>query len=132
MNTLLQKLSNRPKPINVVIIGLGAMGKGLFYQCTITPGVRCLAVADLNINKCMDAANMLNQKHTVVNNDGQLADAINNGSVGLTENGMLLAACEQADVVIEASNAIADGAKFVLTALRNRKHVVLMNAEIDL
>jgi predicted homoserine dehydrogenase-like protein len=132
MNTLLQKLSNRQQPVKVVIIGLGAMGKGLFYQCSITPGVKCLAIADLSIKKCVDAANMLNQKYAVVNNDGELSDAINKGTVGLTENGMLLAACQQADVVIEASNAIADGAKFVLTALRNKKHVVLMNAEIDL
>jgi predicted homoserine dehydrogenase-like protein len=132
MNTLLQKLKDRKDPIRVVIIGLGAMGKGLFYQCSITPGIKCIAIADLNVQKCLDAAHMLNRPASIATTDGEVADIIQSGVLAVAEDGMLLACCAQADVVIEASSAIAAGARFVLTALNNKKHVVLMNAEIDL
>jgi predicted homoserine dehydrogenase-like protein len=128
----LEILRSRKKPINVVIIGLGAMGKGLFYQCSITPGVKCIAVADLKMDKCLDCIAMTSQPYEVVETDNQMHDAITKGNIALCTDGEMLSRCEQADVVIEASNAIGAGAKFVITALRNRKHVVLMNAEIDL
>lgn len=128
----LEILKSRKKPINVVIIGLGAMGKGLFYQCNITPGVKCIAAADLKMEKCLDAVEMTRQEHKIVSTENEMYDAINSGAVALCQDGDLLARCEMADVVIEASNAIGAGARFVVTALEHKKHVVLMNAEIDL
>ena len=132
MKSLLERLKARKQPINVVIIGLGAMGKGLCYQCKITPGIKCIAVADLNISKCLDAIDMVGDSFKIVNNEAEMNEAVHHDYVAITEDGELLARCEQADVVIEASNAIGAAAKFVVTALKNRKHVVLMNAEIDL
>ncbi|MEX2336095.1 MAG: homoserine dehydrogenase [Fulvivirga sp.] len=132
MNKLFQRLKSRKNDIKVVIIGLGAMGKGLYYQCTITPGVKCIAVADLDVNKCIDAAQLFNDSYKVVSNEPDLYDAVNHNRVALCDDGMLLSKCIQADIVIEASNAIGEGAKFVISALENKKHVVLMNAEIDL
>lgn len=132
METLLETLSSRKHDINVVIIGLGAMGKGLYYQCKITPGVKCIAVADLNLTRCIDAAKMVGDDYKIAQNQNELHDALKENCVAVCEDGALLAACEKADVVIEASNAIAAGAKFVITALNHKKHVVLMNAEIDL
>lgn len=132
MNPLNQQLNLQSKPLNVVIIGLGAMGKGLFYQCTITPGIRCIAIADLDIGKCVDAAVLLQQPYAVVADNDSLNQAIQQEKTAITDDGLLLAACDHADIVIEASSAIAAGAKFVITALQHKKHVVLMNAEIDL
>lgn len=132
MKSLLKQLDDRKTPLNIVIIGVGAMGKGLYYQCHITPGVRCLAIADLDVNRCIDAADMMDDPYAVVSTEGELQTAIDQNKTAVTDDGMLLAACESADVVIEATSAIAAGARFVITALENRKHVVLMNAEIDL
>lgn len=129
---MLETLKSRKNDIRVVIIGLGAMGKGLYYQCKITPGVKCVGVADINLGKCIDAVTMVGDAYRLVQNVNEVHDTISHDCVAVCEDGELLVACEFADVVIEASNAIAAGAKFVLTALANRKHVVLMNAEIDL
>jgi predicted homoserine dehydrogenase-like protein len=132
MDTLLETLKSRKTDIRVVIIGMGAMGKGLFYQCKITPGIKCIGIADLNLGKCVDALDMVGEKYEFAQTSLEVEDAVRKNAVALCEDGELLAACEQADVVIEASNAIAAGAAFVLTALTHKKHVVLMNAEIDL
>lgn len=130
--TLLAKLKALDKEINTVIIGVGAMGKGLFYQCEITPNVKCLAIADLNINKCVEAANMMGVPYMVVENKTELEKAINNKILAICVDGELLSKCDYTDVVVEATNAIVQGAKFVIGAIENGKHVVLMNAEIDL
>lgn len=132
MNNFYHRLKSRKEDIKVAIIGLGAMGKGLYYQCTITPGVKCIGVADLDIQKCIEAAYMVGDSHKVVSTANQVNDVIRNNDVALCTDGNLLATCEEADIVIEASNAIGEGAKFVISALEHKKHVVLMNAEIDL
>lgn len=132
MNKFLQRLKSRKNDIKVAIIGLGAMGKGLYYQCTITPGVKCIAASDLDVNKCIQAAKLFNDPYKVVRNHNELSDAANHNRIAVCDDGMLLSRCEEADVVIEASNAIGEGAKFVISALEHKKHVVLMNAEIDL
>lgn len=132
MENLLEKLKSLDRDIRVVIIGMGAMGKGLYYQCKITPGVKCVAVADLNVGKCIESVQMVNDNYQIVQNENELHDAIDQQYVAICEDGELLAKCEYADVVVEASNAIGAGARFVLTALNRKKHVVLMNAEIDL
>jgi predicted homoserine dehydrogenase-like protein len=132
MSNLLEQLKSRKEDIRVVIIGLGAMGKGLYYQCKITPGIKCIAVADLDMNKCIAAAKTMNDAYKVVNSQSQLEDAVYDEYVALCDDGELLARCEKADVVIEASSAIGAGARYVITALQHKKHVVLMNAEIDL
>lgn len=132
MNKLYHRLQSRKTPIKVVIIGIGAMGKGLYYQCKITPGIRCIAMADLDIHKCISAAEMMHDPYKIVSSETDLNAAITSNQVALCPDGALLAACEQADIVIEASNAISEGAKFVISALEHHKHVILMNAEIDL
>jgi len=43
-----------------------------------------------------------------------------------------LAKCEFVDVLIEATNSIAEGGRFAVTALEHQKHLVMMNAEADL
>jgi predicted homoserine dehydrogenase-like protein len=108
------------------------MGKGLYYQCKITPGIRCVGIADINLGKCVDAAAMVGDAFRLAQTVDEVHDTIRQDCIAVCEDGELLAACELADVVIEASNSIAAGAAFVLTALTHRKHVVLMNAEIDL
>jgi predicted homoserine dehydrogenase-like protein len=132
MENLLTQLKSLKQDVKVVIIGMGAMGKGLYYQCKITPHVKCIGVADLNVNKCIEAAVMVTEPYAVVENESEVHDALKRGQLAICQDGELLAACEDADVVVEASSAIAEGAKFVITALKMKKHVVLMNAEIDL
>jgi predicted homoserine dehydrogenase-like protein len=84
------------------------------------------------MEKCLDSVGMTNQPYKIVETVNEMHDAIKDGNVALCTDGEMLARCEFADVVIEASNAIGAGARFVVTALQNKKHVVLMNAEIDL
>lgn len=135
MNTFLKRLQNLDEqntPVKTVIIGMGAMGKGLYHQTNITPGITCLAIADLDIERCISAAKIADREYKKVTSAEELKNTIEKGLLAITSNGTLLADYEPADVLIEATSAIEEGAKYVLAALENKTNVVLMNAEIDL
>lgn len=118
--------------MRVAIVGAGAMGKGLFYQCHITPGIRCVALADIQLNRCVACAEAWGLPYRVVSSSDAMHQAIEAGRVAICEDGDLLARCGLADVFLEATNSIIPAAHFALTALEHHKHLVLMNAEIDL
>jgi predicted homoserine dehydrogenase-like protein len=132
MTALLTRLESLSRPIRVAIVGIGSAGKGLFYQCGITPGIRCVAVADLNVAKAVEAARAFGHSFRVVDKPADLEDAVQRGEVAICAEGELLAQCESADVFIDASSAIADGGRFAVAALETGKDVVMMNAEADL
>lgn len=128
----LDRLKGLEKPIRVAIVGAGAMGKGLFYQCLITPGMRCVALADIRVERCIACAEMWQVPYRVVTSLDAMHGAIEEGVVAICEDGTLLARCMLADVLLEASSSIIPAVGFALTALEHGKHLVLMNAEIDL
>jgi len=126
------KPSNTNTPIKIGIIGIGSMGKGLLYQSHITPGIDCVAVCDISIDRCVDALKLCELKYKSVTNQEDLEDTIQKGLIGVCEDGKLLAESENIEVIIEASSSIIPAGQFALKALEQGKHLVLMNSEIDL
>jgi predicted homoserine dehydrogenase-like protein len=132
MNRTPARLQALEQPIRVAIVGAGAMGKGLFYQCFITPGIQCVALADIRLERCIACAETWQVPYRVVSSLDQMHRAIQDGLVAICEDGDLLARCSLADVFLEASSSIIPAAQFALTSLEHQKHLVLMNSEIDL
>lgn len=126
------KKAGRHPLVKVGIIGIGAMGKGLFYQCHITPGIECIVICDKKIERCIDAVELLQMPYKVVESADALNLVINEGLIAICSDGRLLSEAEGIDAVIEASNSIAPAAVYAITALEHHKHVVLMNSEVDL
>lgn len=130
--SLLARLRRLDEDIAVVVTGAGAMGKGLLYQCYITPGVRCVALADLDVTKAVHCAEAFDLPYQVVNTPNALHAAIDKGHLAIAADGDLLARCERADVLVESTSAIGAAGRFGVTALKYGKHLVMMNAEADL
>ena len=97
------------KMTNCGLIGIGAMGKGLLYQSTITPGIRCVAVADTKVEKCLAALEWLGLPHQIVSTRPGMEAAIAAGLVAVCEDGGLIAESGGIDLVIEASSSIGIG-----------------------
>ncbi len=129
---MLGRLQARAEPINVAMAGAGAMGWGLLHQCRITPGFRCVALADLKPERAVACAGAMGLPYRVVDSLPALHDTIADGRIAICEDADLAARAEPADVFIDASNAIADAARFCSTALAHGKHLIMMNAEADL
>ena len=129
---LLNRLKALQSSIRVAIVGIGSMGKGLFYQCQITPGIECVAMADIKVERAINSAVWMKRDYRVVDNLGAMEETIRNGAIAICEDGDLAAKCELVDVLIESSNSIGAAGQFSVTALEHGKHLILMNAEADL
>ena len=129
---MLMAFSETEQEIQLGIIGAGAMGKGLLYQSHITPGVRCAAICDVKIERCTDALSQFGLAYTIVDSKNALEDAIRRKSIAVCPLGRWIAECDGLDAVLEASSAIGSAVEHSMIALEQRKHLILMNSEIDL
>lgn len=111
----LKKREREGRPINVGLIGLGAMGLGIAYQVGITPGMRISFMADFNPEALKKGLEVYG-KDTVTTTDGAAALADEKIPV---------------DVFVEATNSIVAAYDYCMTAIQRKAHCVLMNAEVD-
>ena len=74
-----ERLATSAREIRVVIVGMGAMGKGLLYQTRVTPGIRCVAVADVRIDAAVESAASFGIDYRIVASEGELQDAVRSG-----------------------------------------------------
>lgn len=111
----LKQLEKEGKPINVGLIGCGAMGLGIAYQVGKTPGMRLSFVADVNEAAAKKAAEVYG-KPTEILTDGHAA--LKNEKI-------------KCDVFVEATNSIIAAYDYCMAAIERKAHCVLMNAEVD-
>lgn len=132
MNNLLPRLKALPAPIRIGVVGIGSVGKGLVYQAGITPGMQCVGMADVEIERAVACADAFGLGYRVVDSLAEMHAAIETGQIAICADAALLARCELMDVFIDGSNAIAAAGRFDVAALEHGKHLVMMNAEADL
>ena len=131
---MLKQLRERAEnPIRVGLVGLGAMGKGIAWQVSHTPGMKLVFIGDLKIEAARETAELIGLEP--VETDGVTIPEIGDGQILVTTNS--LAVLKQNDVLkldafAEATNSIAGACEYCLAAIEGGMHVVLMNAEVDL
>lgn len=67
MSNYLARLSNLQNDIRVGIVGIGSIGKGMIFQAILTPGIRCVAIADIDLDKAISWVDNLPVSYEVVN-----------------------------------------------------------------
>lgn len=127
----LQELSD--DPIRVGLVGAGAMGKGIAWQVSHTPGMRLTFIGDLNLEAASETARQIGLNP--VETDGDTIPDVSDKDVLVTTNSLGL--LRQNDKLgmrafAEATNAIAAACDYCLSAIAGGMHVILMNAEVDL
>ncbi|MBI5832248.1 MAG: homoserine dehydrogenase [Armatimonadetes bacterium] len=128
---VLDELRDLTDPIRIAVVGAGAMGLGLVRQIALTPGLTCVGVADLRLDRAEAAALATGRPYQVCDSAAQVHGAIGAGRMVVCADGRLLAAAAGVEVLLEASSAVLNAAETALTAVRHGQHLVLMNAEID-
>ena len=133
VDAALQQRHEVGKPIRVGMIGAGFMGRGIALQmCNYVHGMKLVAIANRHLDGARRAyAEAGIDRTRTVENLAQMEDAVRKGEYAVTEDALLLCEAEGIDAVIEVTGAIEFGAKVVLKAIENGKHVVMMNAELD-
>ena len=132
MTNLLSRLQALPHAIRVGIIGVGSIGKGIVYQASATPGIECVAIADIRLERATAWAAHLGREYVVVESLAAMHTAIDEGKLAICCDGTLIAQCELVDVLVDSTSSITGGLQFALAAIAHHKHVVMMNSEADL
>ncbi|WP_017656139.1 NAD(P)H-dependent oxidoreductase [Fortiea contorta] len=133
IDSALQARAAANNPVKVGMIGAGAMGKGIANQIiNSVPGMELVAIFSRNIDAGKTAyAEAGIEDVKVVTSVSELEAAITQGKYAVTEDAELLCRAEGIDALVEVTGAVEFGAHIVMEAIANRKHVVLMNAELD-
>ncbi|MBR3119340.1 SAF domain-containing protein [Oceanobacillus profundus] len=116
----LQLREQENNPIKVGVIGAGQMGFGLITQISRIPGMIVGGVSDVNVERAQKAVDYYqsqeNKKvNTLVSSDYR--EVIQSSNV---------------EVIVDATGVPEVGANISLEALNSRKHLVLLNVEVDI
>jgi predicted homoserine dehydrogenase-like protein len=109
------------------------MGRGIANQIlNSVPGMKLVAISNRSLDVAKRAyAEAGAEDVKVVDTVSELEEAIAQGQYAVTEDAMLLCKASGIDALIEVTGAIEFGAHVVMEAIANRKHIILMNAELD-
>jgi len=133
VDTALAKRQEENRPVRVGMVGAGFMGRGIALQIAqFVPGMELVAIANRTLDNAKRAYTEagISEISTVTTLE-DLETNIRNSVVSITDDAMLLCEAEGIDAVIEVTGAVEFGAKVALTAIRNKKHIILMDAEVD-
>jgi len=130
LDTALEQREADAKPIRLGIVGSGYMARGIAGQVLAgMPGLRIGGFAARNLEAAAAILSDCGVEATPVAREAELAGALRTGRPLLTPDPALLSTV--VDVIIETTGDVEFGASVVLDAIRNGKHVVLVNAELD-
>jgi predicted homoserine dehydrogenase-like protein len=133
VDTALKAREAEGKPIRVAFVGAGFMAQGLANQiANSVPGMRVAAIYARRLEQALGICDYAELGVPVVTTESSEAeDAIRAGRVVVTDDAFMLCRAEQIDVLVDLTGSVEFGARVVLEAAQNGKHIVLMNAELD-
>lgn len=133
IDTLLKAREESGNPIRVGMIGAGFMSLGIANQIVnSTPGMRLVAVSNRNPEKAMRLYHYAGVDSPFeIRNVSGLEENIRMDRYSFTDDAMHLCRAGGIDVLIDVTGDVEFGAAVAMEAIRNRKHLILMNAEVD-
>jgi len=134
MNQKLIKRQQEGKIIRTGIVGAGQMGRGMVTQMALMQGIMPAIVSDINIENAVHAFHYAGIKDDQIAIVDNLADAnkwMEAGKYVATVNADLISQANLVECAIDATGVPDVGAKVATDAMRNGKHVVMLNVETD-
>ncbi|MDZ4787300.1 MAG: Gfo/Idh/MocA family oxidoreductase, partial [bacterium] len=129
----LEKLEKTSNPIRVGIVGAGFMSKGLVDQIiNRTPGMKIVAISNRTIKNAKENYAFAGIKNSSeVETVKELDDSVKSNKSAVTGNFSILCQSKNIDVIVDMTGAVEFGATVALEAIKNKKHIVSMNVELD-
>jgi predicted homoserine dehydrogenase-like protein len=118
------------RPVTIGIIGAGKFGTMFLSQARQTDGMHVVAVADINTARAhaqLKTACWPAEQYAA----RSLDEALKKGTTMITDNGDPLVDHPGIEVIIEATGDPGTGIRFALRAIKNGKHIVMVNVEAD-
>lgn len=133
VDTALKARAEAGNPVKFGVFGAGFMSKGLINQTVnYMPGMYPAVVC----NRTLEAAREIYAQAgvdavRVVKTAAELEDAIAQRQYAITDDPTVLCEAASLECLVEATGHVEYGAKVTLMAIEHKKHMVLMNAELD-
>jgi predicted homoserine dehydrogenase-like protein len=133
VDSALEKRQKEDNPVRVGMIGAGFMGRGIALQIlNNVPGMDLVAIANRHLDGARKAYRQAGVNECqVIETTEQIEKAITRRRYAITEDAMIICEAEGVDAIIEVTGAVEFGAQVALKAIEHKKHVILMNAELD-
>ena len=133
VDTALAKRQEENNPVRVGLVGAGFMGRGIVLQiANSVPGMELVAIYNRSVEGAKRAYREAGiEDFEIVNTQAALEDRIAKGKYTITEDPFLLCKAENIDVLVEVTGAVEFSSRVAFEAIKNKKHVVIMDAELD-
>ena len=130
----LYKRAEEGKIIKCPVIGCGQQGSTLVAEMVGIPGMKPIIVCDVNLENAKKALGYAGIKDEDIYEAKTLSEAnylIEQGKWVVTQDGLMAASVDAADVVIEATGIPSISTDIIMKAIDNHKHIVTMSIECD-
>jgi predicted homoserine dehydrogenase-like protein len=120
-------------PIRIGMVGAGYMGQGMAAAVERNMvGMRVVAIANRTVgNAERTFADAGVEAPVEVSDQADLDGVLARGGRAITTDPLLLCRAPGIEAIIECTGEVEFGARVVTEAIANRKHVLLVNAELD-
>lgn len=130
----LKQLDAAGTPITVGLIGCGQMGSGFVHMTNQMPGMKTVAIADINTTRPLQTYKAIGHADDgicITNDADAAAMALKQDKAVITEDALLLTQLDGIDILVEATGSTEVGAQVAWNSILNKKHVVMLNVETD-
>lgn len=127
-------LEEKNKNIKVGLIGAGLMGKGLVSQMMLAKGMIPSLVVSHKISDACESytlAGISKDDIVVAKTLTDINIGMERGKYVVTDNHQWGTSANLIDVVIDATGVPNTGAEIAMSAISNKKHIVMLNIEAD-
>lgn len=134
MDVKLLKKEEEGKIIKSGIVGAGQMGRGMVTQMALMKGIMPAIVADICVDNVINAfhyAGIKDEDIVVVNTLEDANRFMEEGKFVATDKSELVSQANLVDCVIDVTGVPEVGVKIAIDAIKNHKHIVMMNVETD-
>ena len=127
-----ERLHRENKEIRVSIIGVGQMGRALVAQMVKMKGINPVVIVDHRAERIVKVLEEIGcTSYERVNSLEEAEAVIESGKLAIAEDDSIATASRFVEVVIDATGSTEGSAKIALSAIENKKHIVLMTVETD-
>jgi len=133
IDVALEKCHESGKPVQVALVGAGTLGRMIALQF-LTPihGMRLSAISNRTAEKAQKAYVVGGITTALYGNKlSAIEETVSNGGYVITEDASLVCRASGIDIIIEATGTVEYGSQVVTEAIKNGKHVIVVNAELD-
>jgi len=122
----------KDSPIRIAITGSGFINRGLTNKIlNHTTGMDLSVIINRTPEHAKECFRLAGVEAVEVTTVSQLTNVIENNQHAYTSDPQIAMQCELIDCLVEGTGTLHYAAPIVLDAIENKKHVVMLNAELD-